>query len=290
MILTPVEGGFGMVASNVDLRGPGLESTVQQIERALDEHLLIVFRNAGLSLEEYVAFGRRFGEIEDFGMSLAGAGNTVAISNLTPEGDIMPADSPWRRSIAADALWHTDHTYMVRRARYSMLMAEIVPSRGGETQFADTRAAYDALPDTRKAELEGLVAVHSIIYSRALAGFTDWTDEQRARLPPVPQPLVFRNSRTGRRSLYLASHIAEIVGWPTGVSRELVAELIAHATRWRFVHTHSWRPGDIVIWDDRATMHRRAPYDDLAEARKLHTMRVIEPSELYDPAVPLEIH
>ena len=290
MILSPVEGGFGMVASDVELRGPGLEATVKQIERALDEHLLLVFRDAGLSLEEYVAFGRSFGELEDFGTSLAGAGNTVAISNLTPDGDIMPADSPWRRSMAADALWHTDHTYMVRRARFSMLMAEIVPLHGGETQFADTRAAYAALPDARKAELEGLVAIHSIIYSRALAGFTDWTDEQRARLPPIPQPLVFRNPRTGRKSLYLASHIAEIIGWPTAVSRELVAGLIAHATERRFVHTHAWRPGDIVIWDDRATMHRRAPYDDLDEIRKLHTMRVIEPSELYDPEVPLEIH
>jgi alpha-ketoglutarate-dependent 2,4-dichlorophenoxyacetate dioxygenase len=263
---------------------------VRQIERALDEHLLLVFRDACLSQEEYVAFGRWFGELEDFGRSLAGAGNTVAISNLTPEGCIMPADSPWRRSIAADALWHTDHTYMVRRARYSMLMAEIVPSRGGETQFADTRAAYDALPDARKAEIDKLVAVHSIIYSRALAGYTDWTEEQRAMLPPVPQPLVFRNPRTGRKSLYLASHIAEIIGWPTTASRELVAGLIAHATRRRFVYAHAWRPGDIVIWDDRATMHRRAAYEDLAEVRRLHTMRVIEPSELYDPAVLLEIH
>jgi alpha-ketoglutarate-dependent 2,4-dichlorophenoxyacetate dioxygenase len=109
-------------------------------------------------------------------------------------------------------------------------------------------------------------------------------------MPPMPQPLVFRNPRTGRKSLYIASHIAEIVGWPTAEARKLAGELIALATEPGRVYTHAWRPGDLVIWDDRATMHRRCPYDDLSEVRKLHTMRVIEPSELYDPAVRHEIH
>jgi alpha-ketoglutarate-dependent 2,4-dichlorophenoxyacetate dioxygenase len=290
MHLTPIANGFGGIVSQVELRGPDLEATVRQVERALDEHLLLVFRDTDLSREEYVAFGRYFGQLEDFGMAIAGAGHTIAISNLTAEGTIVPADSPWRRSIAADALWHTDHTYMKRRARYSVLQAETVPSWGGETQFCDTRAAWDALPEARQQQLDGLVALHSIIYSRALTGFTDWTAEQRAQMPPIPQPLVFENPNTGRKSLYLASHIAEIVGWPTAKARELAKELIDFATQPERVYAHSWRPGDIVIWDDRATMHRRAPYDDLGEVRKLHTMRVIEPSELYDPAVHLEIH
>jgi alpha-ketoglutarate-dependent 2,4-dichlorophenoxyacetate dioxygenase len=290
MKLSPIENRFGMVASDVSLRGPGLAATVREIERALDEHLLLVFRGQGLSHDEYVAFGKHFGQLEDFGRSVTGAGHTVAISNLSADGSIIPADSPWRRSIAADALWHTDHTYMVKRARYSMLLAETVPSWGGETQLCDTRAAYDALPEAKKAELEGLVALHSIIYSRSLTGYDDWSDEQRAQMPPIPQPLVFENPNTGRKSLYLASHIAEIVGWPTEKARALAQELIAFATQPERVYAHRWQPGDIAIWDDRATMHRRAPYDDLAEPRKLHTMRVIEPSDLYDPAARLEIH
>jgi alpha-ketoglutarate-dependent 2,4-dichlorophenoxyacetate dioxygenase len=291
MRLSPIEQGFGMIASEVSLRGSSLAETVREIASALDEHLLLLFRDTGLSLDDYVAFGQHLGPLENFGKALvAGAGWSIALSNLNPDGTIFAADSPWRRNIAGDALWHTDHTYMPRRARYSMLLAETVPSWGGETQYCDTRGAYDALPGETKERLEGLVAVHSLIYSRSLAGFTDWTAEQRAQMPPIPQPLVFRNPKTGRKSLYLASHIGEILGMPSEDARQLASDLIAFAAQPPRVYSHKWRPGDVVIWDDRATMHRRAPYDDLNEPRKLHTMRVIEPSDLYDPAVELQIH
>jgi len=276
MKLSPIANGFGMIASEVELRGPGLAEKVRRIENALDEYLLLVFPETGLSHDDYVVFGQHFGELENFARSfVAGAGWSIPLSNLNPDGTIFAADSPWRRNIAGDALWHTDHTYMPRRARYSMLLAETVPSAGGETQYCDTRSAYDALPDETKERLEGLVAIHSLIYSRSLAGFTDWTAEQRAQMPPIPQPLVFRNPRTGRKSLYLASHIGEILGMPTKEARQLATGLITFATQPPRVYSHRWRPGDVVIWDDRATMHRRAPYDDLAEARKLHTIRVI---------------
>jgi alpha-ketoglutarate-dependent 2,4-dichlorophenoxyacetate dioxygenase len=291
MKLSPIDNGFGMVVSGAQLQGPGIAATIRAIESALDDHLLLVFRDTGLDREGYVAFGQHFGELENFGRALVeGAGWSIALSNQNPDGTIFAADSPWRRNIAGDALWHTDHTYMPRRARYSMLLAETVPSWGGETQYCDTRAAYDALPEDSKERLDGLVAVHSLIYSRSLAGFTDWTDEQRAQMRPIPQPLVFRNPNTGRKSLYLASHIGEIIGMPTAEARKLATDLIAFATQPPRVYSHKWRPGDVVIWDDRATMHRRAPYDDLHEARKLHTMRVIEPSDLHDPEVLLEIH
>jgi len=291
MRLTPVENGFGVSVSEAPLRGAGLAGTAKAIEQALDEHLLVVIPGADFTQDEYIAFGASFGVLEDFAISnVPGAGYSLALSNLAPNGSILPADSAFRRNVAADAMWHTDHTYRIQRARYSMLLAETVPAQGGETEYCDTRAAYDALSEAMKERIDELVAVHSIIYSRSLAGFTEWSEEQRAQLCPVPQPLVFRNPGTGRKSLYLASHIAEIVGWPTGEARQLVAELIEHATQRRFVYAHRWQPGDVVIWDDRATMHRRAPYDDLAEARKLYTMRVIEPSELYRPDVHYEIH
>ena len=291
MKLEPIANGFGATVSGIDLKCADIESTASELERALDEHLLLVFHDADLDSEEYVRLGKAMGTLENFSQfdKVAG-GHTIAISNLGLDGNIVPADDLMRRNMAADALWHTDHTYMPRRARYSFLKAEIVPEEGGGTDYCDTRAAYDALPDAMKEKLEGLVGLHSILYSRELAGFTEWSDDQRAALTPIPQPLIFRNPRTARKSLYIASHIAEIVGMPTAEARGLVSELIAFATRPQFVYSHGWRPNDIVVWDDRATMHRRAPYDDLSQVRKLHTMRVIEDSHLYDPEATYVVH
>lgn len=291
MQLTPIANGFGALVTGADLKHGDLAALANQVERALDEHLLLVFRGLDIGQEELVRFGQSLGQLEDFAQfSGVGGGHCIAISNLGPDGAVRPADDPMRRNMAADALWHTDHTYRPLRARYSALLAETIPSKGGETEFADTRAAYEALPNETKAMIEGKVALHSIIYSRALAGFTGWTEEQRAALPPIPQGLVFAHPRTGRKSLYVASHIAEILGMETGKARQLARELVAFATQPRFVHAHKWLEGDLAIWDDRATMHRRAPYDDLNEVRKLHTMRVIEPSELYDPGTVYEVH
>lgn len=291
MEFSPIEGGFGVVVTGARLARPDLAETAKEIERALDEHLLLLFRDSGLDQEAYVRFGSSLGELEPFKeVASETNGPSLAISNADAGDHIFPADHPMRLNIAADALWHTDHTYRPYRARYSILMAETVPERGGETEFCNTRAAYDALPEDIKERIDGQVGLHSIIYSRALAGFTGWSEEQRAALPPIPQPLVFENPRTGRRSIYLASHIAEIVGWPTDKARKLVSDLVEFATQPQFVFAHKWRPGDIAIWDDRATMHRRAPYDDLNELRRLFTMRVIEKSELYDPQVQYEFN
>jgi alpha-ketoglutarate-dependent 2,4-dichlorophenoxyacetate dioxygenase len=291
MKLDPIANGFGVAVSGVDLKSADLDSLAGALEHALDKHQLLVFREADLDSEQYVRFGKALGTLEDFGrFDKIEGGHTIALSNLGQDGRIVPADDLMRRNMAADALWHTDHTYLPRRARYSFLQAEIVPEEGGGTDFCNTRAAYDALPQATKQRLEGLVALHSLLYSREVAGFTDWTEEQRAALPPIPQPLIFQNPRTGRKSLYIASHIGEIVGMPTAEARQLAGELIAFATQPQFVYSHRWRPGDIAVWDDRATMHRRAPYDDLNQMRKLHTMRVIEDSHLYDPEATYVIH
>jgi alpha-ketoglutarate-dependent 2,4-dichlorophenoxyacetate dioxygenase len=291
MDLSPITGGFGAVATGANLKRGNLSVIACEVEKALDEHLLLVFRGEDLSQEDMVRFGMSLGQLEDFAaFGGLNGGHCLPLSNLDAEGRFYAADSLMRRNTAADALWHTDHTYRPMRARYSALMAETVPSQGGSTDFCDTRAAYEALPEKLKARLEGRVALHSIVYSRSLAGFTEWTEEQRAALPPIPQPLVFEHPRTGRRSLYIASHIAEVLGMETGEARQLAHELVQFATQPQFVYSHQWRPGDIAIWDDRATMHRRAPYDDLHEVRKLYTMRVMEPSELYDPATVYEVH
>lgn len=291
MQINAIAGGFGAIVSDFDLRGKELESHGGELVQGLDEHLALIFRDTDLDTEEYIRFGKAFGRLEDFPAFGNGTGgNSFALSNLGLDGGIMAEDDLMRRNIAGDALWHTDHTYMPKRARYSFLKAEIVPSHGGGTELADTRAAYDALPEEMKQRLERLVGLHSLKYSRSLVGFTDWPEETSMGLLAIPQPLVFENPRTGRKSLYIASHVGEIIGMETGEARELVGELIAFATQPKFVYSHKWRPGDIAVWDDRATMHRRAPYDDMNEVRQLRTMRVIEPSDLYDPEVTYVIN
>jgi len=290
MQLTPIAGEFGAIVSDFDFRAADLEARHDALIAALDRHLALIFRDTDLDTDEYVRFGKAVGPLEDFpSFNAMAGGNSLPLSNIGHDGNIMAEDDMMRRNIAADALWHTDHTYMVNRARYSFLKAEIVPSEGGGTDFADTRAAYDALPEDMKQRLEGLVGLHSIKYSRSLVGFTDWPEETAKAFHTIPQPLVFANPRTGRKSLYIASHIGEILGMETGEARALVRELIEHATQPQFTYRHQWRPGDIAVWDDRATMHRRAPYDDLNEVRQLRTMRVIEPSDLYDPEQVYEI-
>jgi len=291
MQFSPIAGEFGAVVTGFDLRSTDLESNGAGLVVALDKHLALIFRDTDLDTEEYIRFGKAFGPLEDFPAFGNGTGgNSFALSNLGIDGAIMTEDDLMRRNIAGDALWHTDHTYMPNRARYSFLKAEIVPAQGGETELADTRAAYDALPQEMKQRLDGLVGLHSLKYSRSLVGFTDWPEEQSMGLLAIPQPLVFEHPRTGRKSLYIASHIGEIVGMETAEARKLVGELIAFATQPQFTYSHKWRPGDVAVWDDKATMHRRAPYDDLNEQRQLRTMRVIEPSDLYDPEVAYVIN
>ena len=160
-------------------------------------------------------------------------------------------------------IWHTDSSFKYLPAYASILYARSVAPIGGHTQYADMRAAYDALPEDMKARLDGLIAEHSIFHSRARIGFTDFSEEERAKMPPVPQMLVRMLPDSGRRSLYVASHAGRIFGMPDAEGRALIDELIAHATRRQFIYTHRWRVGDLVMWDDRCTMHRGTDYDDL---------------------------
>jgi alpha-ketoglutarate-dependent 2,4-dichlorophenoxyacetate dioxygenase len=174
-------------------------------------------------------------------------------------------------------LWHTDSSFKRVPAKCSLLSARELPSPGpmggGETEFADLRAAWDALPEARKRQLDGLVVEHSIFRSRSQIGFADFNDEIFRELPPVTQALVRHHPASGRTSLYLASHASHIVGWPVEEGRALIEELISFATQPQFVHQHRWRVGDLVIWDNRCTMHRGRPYDD-TQRRVLHRTTV----------------
>jgi alpha-ketoglutarate-dependent 2,4-dichlorophenoxyacetate dioxygenase len=170
-------------------------------------------------------------------------------------------------------LWHSDSSFKTVPAKYSLLSARLIPDAGGDTEFADMRAAYDALDEAEEAECEGLVCEHSQIYSRSLLGFEGYTDEERERFKPVPQRLVRRHPATGRKSLFLASHAGTIVGWPVPEARALLRDLIEHATQKQLVYVHKWRQDDLVMWDNRATMHRARPFDP-KQVRDMHRTTV----------------
>ena len=182
------------------------------------------------------------------------------VSNLDKDQIPFARDDRRRLFAIGNRLWHSDSSFKTTPAKYSILNARSIPSKGGNTEFADMRAAYDALDDETKAAVEGLVCEHSQIFSRQQLGFTDFTDEERERFAPVRQTLVRTHPVTGRTSLYLASHAGSIVGWPVPEARAFLRDLIEHATQREFVHKHEWSVGDLVMWDNRQTMHRARPF------------------------------
>ncbi|HUB50458.1 MAG TPA: TauD/TfdA family dioxygenase, partial [Acetobacteraceae bacterium] len=195
------------------------------------------------------------------------------ISNLDRNNQVMARDDRKRLFSLGNRLWHSDSSFKAVPAKYSLLSARVIPAAGGNTEFADMRAAYDALDDDTKAECESLICEHSQIYSRSILGFTDFSDDERRRFAPVQQRLVRRHPSTGRKSLFLASHAGTIVGWPMPEARMLLRDLTEHATQRRFVYAHVWRPWDLVMWDNRATMHRARPFN-ASEVRDMHRTTV----------------
>ncbi len=191
------------------------------------------------------------------------------ISNLTAQNQLRARDDHRRLDALANQLWHSDASFRAVPGALSMLFAHIVPPAGGETEFADLRAAYDALPASMKARIEDLVVEHSIFHSRGQLGHTDYTDAERAALPSVRHRLVRVHPGSKRKTLYMGSHASHVVGWPMPEGRLLLRDLMEHATQREFVHRHSWRVGDLVVWDNRCTLHRGRPYDDATYARDL---------------------
>jgi alpha-ketoglutarate-dependent 2,4-dichlorophenoxyacetate dioxygenase len=248
------------------------------IEAAFNRYAVLVFRDQQLSDEGQIAFSRRFGPLEMSPIFVGEKRRVRAefadISNVGLDGDLLARDSRRRLFNMGNQLWHTDSSFKYVPARCSLLSAREIPPEGGETEFADLRAAYDALPDDKQRQLEGLIAEHSIFHSRSQTGFAEFNEEIRREMPPVPQVVVRRHPGSGRQTLYLAAHASHIVGWPLAAGRRLLDELIAFATQPQFVYRHPWRVGDLVMWDDRCTMHRGRPYDDARHRRVLHRTTV----------------
>src|SRR4030095_10974759 len=196
------------------------------------------------------------------------------VSNLDEDDQILPAESRKRLSGLANRLWHTDSIFRHVPARASLLYARTIAPIGGNPEFADMRAAWDALPEATRRRIDGLVVEHSIFHSRAKLGFTNYTDRERAALPPAEQVLVRTIPETGRRALYIASHAKRVLGMPDQEGARLLDELMAHATQRQFVYTHRWRVHDLVMWDNRCTLHRGTDYDELRWQRDMQRATV----------------
>ena len=271
---------FAAEVGDVDLSKPLSEADLSAIKQAFWKYAVLIFPEQNLTPEQHVAFSEKFGPVEvdrvlDPKVTPPRLSVSFAdISNLSPDGKIWAEDSRQRMYKAGNKLWHTDSSFKYRPGLCSLLYSRTVAPLGGHTEFADQRAAYDALPDAMKKKLEGLIAEHSIGTSRRRSGFTDFTAEEGKRLPPVPQVLVRTIPDSGRPSLYVASHAGRIFGMPEAEGRALIDELIAHATQRQFVHTHRWRPNDLVMWDNRCTMHRGTDYDDLRWVRDMQRTTV----------------
>jgi alpha-ketoglutarate-dependent 2,4-dichlorophenoxyacetate dioxygenase len=258
---------FAAEVEGLDLTRPLSPDDIGAIHAGMDEHAVLVFPDQPLDDAQQLAFTRSLGEIEHaIGTSLREPGElrlptTFAdVSNLDKDNRVFARDDRRRLFALGNRLWHSDSSFKAIPAKYSLLHARSIPSRGGNTEFADMRAAYDALDEHTKAEVQDLICEHSQIFSRQQLGFTDFTDEERARFAPVRQCLVRTHPVTGRRSLYLSSHAGCIVGWPVPEARALLRDLVEHATQRQFVYAHRWRVGDLVMWDNRQTMHRSRPF------------------------------
>jgi len=258
---------FAGEVDGIDICRPLSPAEVAAIHAGMDRYAVLVFHGQDIDDEQQLAFTRSLGEIElAIGSGLRAPSDyrlptTFAdVSNLDKDNRPMARDDRRRLFAIGNRLWHSDSSFKPTPAKYSLLHARSIPSKGGNTEFADMRAAYDALDDETKAAVEGLVCEHSQIYSRQQLGFFDLTDEERERFAPVRQVLVRTHPVTGRKSLYLASHAGAIIGWPIPEARAFLRDLIEHATQREFTYSHKWRVGDLVMWDNRQTMHRGRPF------------------------------
>jgi alpha-ketoglutarate-dependent 2,4-dichlorophenoxyacetate dioxygenase len=248
-----------------------------EFHRAYLHHSVLVVRDQHLSVEEHIAFSERFGPLLQLPKK-PGIDHCVAapeideISNIGPDGQIAPPESDNQKFKAGNQLWHTDGSFRPAPASTSLLLCHEAVSEGGGTEFADMTGAYEALPAHRKAMLEGLLAEHSLLRSRTLLGLDedDVTDEMRERFPPTLQPIVRVHPETGRKGLFLSQDAYRVCGMSDEASEELLSELIAFATQPRFVYRHHWHPGDLVIWDNRCTMHRGLAFEARRERRVMH--------------------
>lgn len=270
---------FAGEVSGGDITRPLSHSDAAAISAGMDQYGVLVFHDQRFTDETQLAFSRNFGRLEQATGDIAqGHERRLSmdvndISNLDKNNQVLARDDRRRLFGLGNRLWHSDSSFKAVSAKYSLLSARRIPASGGNTEFADMRAAYDALDEETKAECKQLICEHSQLFSRASLGFSDFTDEERQKFAPVQQRLVRRHPVTGRKSLFLTSHAGAILGWPVPEARAFLRDLTEHATQRQFVYAHVWKQWDLVMWDNRVTMHRARPFDN-AEVRDMHRTTV----------------
>jgi alpha-ketoglutarate-dependent 2,4-dichlorophenoxyacetate dioxygenase len=267
--IRPLTPGFAGEVSGADLTRELSPEDVAALEAGMDRFAVLVYHGQDITDEQQKAFSLNFGALEQ----TAGGNVTQAkdqrlasfmadVSNLGADHKPLPRDDRRRMFNLGNRLWHSDSSFRAIPAKYSILSGRIIVDKGGRTEFADMRAAYDALDAAAKAEIEDLVCEHSLLYSRGTLGFTDLSEQERAMFKPVRQRLVRTHPVTGRKSLYLSSHIGAIIGWPVPEARAFIRDLTEHATQPQFLYRHIWNQYDMVMWDNRSTMHRVTRFDE----------------------------
>jgi alpha-ketoglutarate-dependent 2,4-dichlorophenoxyacetate dioxygenase len=277
--VNPMTADFVAEIGGVDLREPIGEDTVSAISSAINKAGVLIFHDQFIDDAQQQAFSRNFGDLEttvkvfrkDYVPRLDV--HISDVSNLDEQNRVLAKDDRRRLNALGNRLWHSDSSFKRIPARFSLLSARVIPGEGGETQFADMRAAWDALPETMKQRLEGMICEHTQLFSRARIGFTDWAPEEIEKMAPVAQAMVRTHAGSGRKSLFLSSHAGRVRGMEEPEARLLLMDLIEHATQPRFVYTHTWRTGDLVMWDNRCTMHRAREYDG-TKVRDMHRTTV----------------
>jgi alpha-ketoglutarate-dependent 2,4-dichlorophenoxyacetate dioxygenase len=272
--LKPLHSVFVAQASGIDLTKPLSQDAVRTITAAMNEYAVLVFRGQHLTSQQQIQLAESFGPL-DIGLKRVFKRperledeRLIDISNVDASGNVAKRDSPKNLSSFANQLWHSDSSFMDPRAAYSMLHCLVKPSWGGNTEFADLRSAYDTLDARTKEEIEGLSAEHYALHTRTLLGDDAYTDDQKKLIPPANWPLVETHAGSGRKLLFVGVHAREIIGWPTAEGRIFLSDLLEHATQRFNVYAHEWQVGDLVIWDNRSTLHRGRRFD-IGERREL---------------------
>jgi alpha-ketoglutarate-dependent 2,4-dichlorophenoxyacetate dioxygenase len=280
--IKPLHPHIGGEVSDIDLRKPLSAEDLVILEAGMDKYAVLVFHGQNITDAQQTAFSRNFGELE-----LPGSVSNITkeedrrlgpemadVSNISKGGKLFGRDDRARMFNLGNRLWHSDSSYKAVPAKYSLLSGRIVTEEGGETQFADMRAAYDELDDKAKALIEGMVCEHSLLHSRGSLGFDDLTEEETRNFTPVRQSLSRTHPVSGRKSIYLSAHIGQILGLPRPEAMCLIRDLTEAATQREFVYSHKWQQYDLVIWDNRQTMHRVTAFNDVDEIRDMRRTTV----------------
>ena len=282
---------FAAEVIGIDLRQPPSAELARSIDAAMSRHGVLVLRDQRIDDDQQMAFAQSLGTIEaapavvDAQLHRLAHKQMVDISNLDVDGSILAADDRRRMFNLGNRLWHSDSSFKSTPAKHSMLHARVIPPDNPPTEFADMRAAWDALSPSVQSRLINLVCRHSLIYSRAQLGFEAFTESERHAFEPVRQRLVRRHPGSSRLSLYLSSHIGEVEGMPRPEGMAMIRDLIEHATQRSFVYAHAWKPDDLVIWDNRCTMHRARPFDDQNQRRDMRRITLQDSAPTLEQAI-----